>query len=63
MKFDDLSNRVTENWARDYWSRFMSSVLDLFVLFVSFVVKQICPSARGISLMAWDSPVASNAPA
>ncbi len=40
MEFDELSNRVTVNRAQDCWSRPMSSALELFVLFVSFVVKQ-----------------------
>jgi hypothetical protein len=39
MESDELSNRVTGNWAQDCWSCPMSSALDLFVLFVSFVVK------------------------
>jgi hypothetical protein len=39
MEFDELPNQVTGNWAQDCWSRPMSSALDLFVLFVSFVVK------------------------
>jgi len=47
MEFDELSNRVTGNWAQDCWSRPMSSAFALFVLFVSFVVKQSCTFARG----------------
>ena len=51
MEFDELSNRVIENWAQDCWSRPMSSA---FVLFVSFAwwnesIKQFCASARGTS--------------
>ena len=34
MEFDELSKRITGNWAQDYWSRPMSSALNLFVLFV-----------------------------
>ena len=49
MEFDELSKRVTGNWAQDCWSRPMSSAFDSFVLFVSFVVKQSCTSARGTS--------------
>jgi hypothetical protein len=48
MKFDELLNRVIGNWTQDYWSRPMSSALHLFV---SFVVKQFCASARGTSFL------------
>jgi hypothetical protein len=34
MGFDELSNRVIENWAQDCWSRPMSSACGLFVSFV-----------------------------
>jgi len=56
MEFDKLSNRVLgsaikvhRELARDCWSRPMSSAFNPFVLFVSFVVKQFCASARGTS--------------
>ena len=39
MEFDELSKRVTGNWAQDCWSRPTSIAFDSFVLFVSFVVK------------------------
>ena len=44
MEFDKLSNLVTGNRVQNRWSRPMSSA---FALFVSFVVKQFCTSARG----------------
>jgi hypothetical protein len=50
MEFYKLSKRVTGNWTQDCWSRSMSSAFDPFVLFVSFVVKQFCASARVLSL-------------
>ena len=49
MEFDELSKRVPGNWAQDCWSRPMSSAFNSFVLFVSFVVKPFCTSARGTS--------------
>ena len=65
MEFDELSNRATKNCAQDCWNRPMSSAIDLSggvvnrtgyhapqVLFVSFVVKQFCASARVISLFS-----------
>jgi len=57
MEFDELSKRVIGNWAQDCWSRPMSSAFDSFVLFVSFVVKPFCTSARGTSLSS--RPLAS----
>ena len=50
MEFDELPNRVTGNWGQGCWSRLMSSAFDLFVLFVSFVVKQSCTFAKVLSL-------------
>ncbi len=47
MEFDELSKRITGNWAQDCWSRPMSSAFDSFV---SFVVKQFCAPARGTNL-------------
>ncbi len=56
MEFDELSKRVIGNWAQDCWSRPMNSVFDSFVLFVSFVVKQSCASARALPLHPFSLP-------
>jgi hypothetical protein len=57
MEFDELANRVIScaievHWGQDYWSRPMNSAFNLFVLFVSFVVKQSCASAKVLTLDA-----------
>ncbi len=44
--------KCTGNWVQNYRCRPMSSAFDPFVLFVSFVVKQFCTSARDTSFFS-----------